>query len=102
MTMLTCTRAQIQQIAYKISVTLNSDSKSQIEAVRWVVTRRAVAGIVFMVTLSLAILRYSSYVSHESQREAQKVKEESEVLRKSGGKIDGAQAPDAAEILAAN
>ncbi|PSR94601.1 hypothetical protein BD289DRAFT_427052 [Coniella lustricola] len=92
----------IQQIAYKISVTLNSDSRSQIEAVRWVVTRRAVAGIVFMVTLSLGILRYSSYVSHESQREALKQREEKEVVRKSAGKIDVAQAHDAAEILAAN
>ncbi|KAF3770368.1 hypothetical protein M406DRAFT_248894 [Cryphonectria parasitica EP155] len=92
----------IQQIAYKISVTLNSDSKSEIEAVRWVVTRRAVAGIIFMVIFSLGVLRYSSYISHENQKEAQKEKEEIEVVRKSGGKIDRALGPDAAEILAAN
>lgn len=93
---------QIQQIAYKISVTLNSDSKSEIEAVRWELARRAVLGIVFMVTLSLAMLRYGSYVSQVDKKEAQREKEESEALRRSGGKIDGAQGPDAAEILAAN
>lgn len=93
---------QTQQIAYKISVTLNSDSKSEIEAVRWVLARRAVLGIAFMVTLSLAMLRLGSYLSHESKKEAQREKEESEALRKSGGKIDAAHSPDAAEILAAN
>lgn len=93
---------QIQQIAYKISVTLNSDSRSEIEAVRWVVARRAILGLVFMVALSLATLRYSTYVSHASEKEAQREKEEHEALRKSGGKIDGAMGPDAAEILAAN
>lgn len=83
-------------------MTLNSDSRSEIEAVRWVVARRAVLGLVFMVALSLATLRYSTYVSHASEKEAQREKEEHEALRKSGGKIDGAMGPDAAEILAAN
>lgn len=64
--------------------------------------RRAVLGIAFMVTLSLAMLRLGSYFSQESKREAQREKEESEALRKSGGKIDAAHGPDAAEILAAN
>ncbi|CAN8097170.1 unnamed protein product [Discula destructiva] len=92
----------IQQIAYKITVTLNSDSRSEIEAVRWVVARRAVIGLMFMVALSLGMLRYSSYVSHASEKEAQRAKEEHEALRKSGGTIDAAQGPDAAEILSAN
>lgn len=69
---------------------------------RWVVARRAVLGLVFMVAVSLAMLRYSTYVSHASEKEAQREKEEHEALRKSGGKIDGAMGPDAAEILAAN
>lgn len=93
---------QIQQIAYKITVTLNSDSRSEIEAVRWVVARRAVLGLVFMVLLSLSMLRYSSYLSHANEKEAKREKEEHEALRKSGGTIDGAMGPDAAEILAAN
>lgn len=69
---------------------------------RWVLARRAVLGIAFMVTLSLAMLRLGTYFSQESRKEAQREKEESEVLRKSGGKIDAAHSPDAAEILAAN
>ncbi|KUI64925.1 Uncharacterized protein C27B12.07 [Cytospora mali] len=92
----------VQQIAYKISVTLNSDSKSQIEAVRWVLARRAVIGLFFMVTVSLIVLRYSSVVSQEQKKEEKKEKEEAEALKKSDGSRDVAQAPDAAEILAAN
>lgn len=92
----------VQQIAYKISVTLNSDSKSQIEAVRWVLARRAVIGLFFMVTVTLIALRYSSLVSQEQKKEEKKEKEEAEALKRSDGSRDVAQAPDAAEILAAN
>lgn len=55
-----------------------------------------------MVVFSLGMLRYGSYVSHESKREAQREKEESEALRRAAGKVDAAPSPDAAEILAAN
>lgn len=92
----------MQQIAYKISVTLNSDSKSQVEAVRWVLARRAVIGLLFMVTVTLIALRYSSVISQEQKKEEKKEKEEAEALKKSDGSRDVAQAPDAAEILSAN
>ena len=37
--------AKIQQLNYEITVTLNSDSKSQVEGLRWVLTRRAALAI---------------------------------------------------------
>ncbi|KAJ9154769.1 MOZ protein represents a chromatin-associated acetyltransferase [Pleurostoma richardsiae] len=95
----------IQQLNYRISVNLTSDSRSEIEALRWVLVRRAVLGIIFMAVITLSTLRYASYLAHERQREAEKqAKEarEAEALRKSDGKQDHSSGPDAAEILAAN
>ncbi|KKY36399.1 putative moz protein represents a chromatin-associated acetyltransferase [Diaporthe ampelina] len=91
-----------QQIAYKISVTLNSESKSEIEAVRWVLARRAVTGLFFMVTLSLLALRVSNAVSQKEKKEEEKEKEEAAAIKKNDGSRDVAPSPDAAEILAAN
>ncbi|EOO02248.1 putative moz protein represents a chromatin-associated acetyltransferase protein [Phaeoacremonium minimum UCRPA7] len=92
----------IQQINYKISVILNSDSRSEIEGVRWVLIRRSVLGIIFMAILTLGTLRYSSYLGHERQKEAEQKAKEAETLRMNAGRHDQSSAPDAAEILAAN
>ncbi|RFU75184.1 moz represents a chromatin-associated acetyltransferase [Trichoderma arundinaceum] len=92
----------IQQINYKISIMLSSDSKSEIEGVRWILIRRSVVGILFMAILTLGTIRYATYVSHERQRELDRKKKEEEELRRDGGKSDRTSAPDAAAILAAN
>lgn len=39
---------RIQELNYKITVALNSDSKSEVEGLRWVLTRRAAMAIVCM------------------------------------------------------
>ncbi|KAG7115254.1 hypothetical protein HYQ45_007620 [Verticillium longisporum] len=92
----------IQQINYKISISLSSDAKSEIEGLRWVLIRRSVLGILFMAVLTLGTLRYGTYVSHENKKEAERLKRQAEVLRASDGKRDHSSAPDAAEILAAS
>ncbi|KAM0514027.1 hypothetical protein ACHAPE_007117 [Trichoderma viride] len=92
----------IQQITYKISIMLSSDSKSEIEGVRWILIRRSVVGILFMAIVTLGTIRYATYVSHERQREQDRKKKEEEELRRDGGKSDRTSAPDAAAILAAN
>ncbi|KAH6606767.1 moz represents a chromatin-associated acetyltransferase [Trichoderma cornu-damae] len=92
----------IQQINYKISIMLSSDSKSEIEGVRWILIRRSVVGILFMAILTLGTIRYATYVSHERQRELDRKRREAEELRRDGGKSDRTSAPDAAAILAAN
>jgi hypothetical protein len=95
---------QIQQLAYKISVELNSDARSEIEGVRWVLIRRSVFGIILMAIITFGTLRYGSYLSHERQREAERKAKEAEAIRKANGmgRMDGSPAPEAAAILAAN
>ncbi|KAM5351309.1 hypothetical protein ACJ41O_004032 [Fusarium nematophilum] len=92
----------VQQINYKISILLSSDAKSEIEAVRWILIRRSVLGILFMAVLTLGTLRYATYVSHERQREADRKKKEEEERRRNGGKQDRSSDAGAAAILAAN
>ncbi|POR33206.1 Uncharacterized protein TPAR_06609 [Tolypocladium paradoxum] len=92
----------IQSITYKMSILLSSDSKSEIEGVRWILIRRAVLGIIFMAILTLGVLRYATYVGQQRKKEAEKKKREKEQLRKDGGKTDHSAAADAAAILAAN
>ncbi|KAI8721133.1 hypothetical protein NCS52_00560100 [Fusarium sp. LHS14.1] len=95
-------QSAVQQINYKISIVLSSDAKSEIEAVRWILIRRSVLGILFMAVLTLGTLRYATYVSHERQREVERKKKEEEERRRNGGKQDRTFDADAAVILAAN
>lgn len=69
---------------------------------RWVLARRAVTGLFFMVTLSLLALRVSNAVSQKEKKEEEKEKEEAAAIKKNDGSRDVAPSPDAAEILAAN
>ncbi|KAI9837162.1 MAG: hypothetical protein M1838_004885 [Thelocarpon superellum] len=54
----------IQELNYKITVSLNSDMKSEVEGLRWVLTRRAALAIATMAFLILGSLRYTSYQIH--------------------------------------
>ncbi|KAI0555035.1 hypothetical protein F4679DRAFT_246234 [Xylaria curta] len=92
----------IQQVNLKISVTLNSDSRSDIEGLRWVLIRRSVLGIFFMVVLTFTTIRYATYVSQQRKKEAKEKIRQAEELKRIGGREDRAAPVDAAEILAAN
>ncbi|KAK4115287.1 hypothetical protein N656DRAFT_704077 [Canariomyces notabilis] len=94
--------SRIQQINYKISVTLNSDAKSDIEGLRWVLIRRSVLGIIFMAVMTLGTLRYATYVSHQRQKEAQERAREEQEAAKHDGRRDNSAPAEAAELLAAN
>ncbi|KAM7202293.1 putative moz protein represents a chromatin-associated acetyltransferase [Naviculisporaceae sp. PSN 640] len=94
--------SKIQQINYKISVNLTSDAKSEIEGLRWVLIRRSVIGIIFMVIVSFGSLRYASYLAQEGKEEAERKKREQEEIKNHDGKTDQSPAPAAAEILAAS
>ncbi|MCJ1226762.1 hypothetical protein MMC12_003415 [Toensbergia leucococca] len=61
--------SEIMELNYKISVGLNSDSKSQVEGLRWVLTRRAAMAIASMAVLILGSLRYSTYRIHVLDQE---------------------------------
>ena len=99
---LTKSGSKIQQVDLKISVTLNSDSRSEIEGLRWVLIRRSVLGILFMAGLTLSTIHYTTYVSHERQREAREKAQLEEEQKRNGGRADRAPPIDAAAILAAN
>jgi hypothetical protein len=81
---------------------LNSDARSEIEGLRWVLIRRSVIGIIFMVVLIFSSLRYASYLSHERQKEKEMQAKEAEALKREGGRVDASSSPDAAEILSAS
>lgn len=88
---------QIQELNYKITVALNSDSKSEVEGLRWVLTRRSVMGILFMAIMVLTSLRYASYKAHEEEMKRRK-----EIISKPEEIAADLPAEGAAEILAAN
>ncbi|KAI1772486.1 hypothetical protein F4818DRAFT_426101 [Hypoxylon cercidicola] len=94
--------SDIQQLNLKISVTLNSDSRSDIEGLRWVLIRRSALGILFMAVLTLGTLRYATFVKQERHREAEEKARRAEKVRNNLGREDHAPPVDAAEILAAN
>ncbi|KAI9802827.1 MAG: hypothetical protein M1833_001426 [Piccolia ochrophora] len=62
--------SQIQELNYKITVSLNSDAKSDVEGLRWVLTRRAAMAIATMAFLILSSLRVSSYQLHSQEAAA--------------------------------
>jgi len=88
---------QIQELNYKITVALNSDSKSEVEGLRWVLTRRSVMGILFMAVMVLTSLRYASYKAHEKE-----MKRKKEIISKPEQLAADLPSEGAAEILAAN
>lgn len=66
---------QIQELNYKITVALNSDARSEIESLRWILTRRAAIAIGVSALMTFAALRYSSSVTHaEEKKKAQENK----------------------------
>ena len=83
---------------------LTSDAKSEIEGLRWVLIRRSVLGIIFMAVLMFGSLRYGSYLTHEKQKEAERLAREKRAKKKhpGNGTLDTAHAADAAEMLASN
>ncbi|TVY28624.1 Uncharacterized protein LHYA1_G002353 [Lachnellula hyalina] len=87
----------IQELNYKITVGLNSDSKSEVEGLRWVLTRRSVTGILFMAFMVLSSLRYASYKSHEEE-----VRKKKEAGLKLDESTEDLPPRGAAEILTAN
>ncbi|KAK2764946.1 hypothetical protein FQN54_008645 [Arachnomyces sp. PD_36] len=63
----------IQELNYQITVSLNSDGKSEAEGLRWILTRRAAMAIAISASMMLLALNYSSYnKQHEKEIQEQK------------------------------
>jgi hypothetical protein len=63
---------QIQELNYKITVALNSDARSEVEGLRWVLTRRAAMTVGIAAFMLFVALRYSSHVAHTQQEQKKK------------------------------
>ncbi|KAJ5127661.1 hypothetical protein N7448_008440 [Penicillium atrosanguineum] len=50
----------VQELNYKITVSLNSDGKSEIESLRWILTRRAALTLATCALMIILFLKYSS------------------------------------------
>ena len=59
----------ITELNYMISTSISSDAKSEIEGLRWVLTRRAAMTVGSMVVMLLLSLQYSRYTMHERAAE---------------------------------
>ena len=59
---------KIQGLSYRISVDLNSEAKSEVEGLRWVLTRRAAFAILAAASMTLSFLQYYSV---ESRKQAE-------------------------------
>ncbi|EGD93347.1 hypothetical protein TESG_00894 [Trichophyton tonsurans CBS 112818] len=68
----------IQELNYQITVSLNSDGKSEVEGLRWVLTRRAVIAVATSASMIILALRYQSYKvqQHEAAKKAAAESEE--------------------------
>ncbi|OJD25079.1 hypothetical protein ACJ73_03557 [Blastomyces percursus] len=60
----------IQELNYQITVSLNSDGKSEVEGLRWILTRRAALAIATSASMIILALRYSSYKHREKENAA--------------------------------
>jgi uncharacterized membrane protein YukC len=85
-----------------MSILLSSDSKSEIELVRWILIRRSAVGLVFLAILTLGMIRYATYLTQQKKKEAERRKKDREKLKRDGGRNDNTSAADAAVILSAS
>ncbi|KAI9657928.1 MAG: hypothetical protein M1821_002585 [Bathelium mastoideum] len=77
----------IQQLNHKITVALNSDSRSEVEGLRWVLTRRA--GMTIAIS-AVMILAGASYISRlEAEERERKKKKKDEAKEKKAGRDSG-------------
>ncbi|ODH45363.1 hypothetical protein ACO22_00087 [Paracoccidioides brasiliensis] len=58
----------IQELNYQITVSLNSDGKSEVEGLRWILTRRAALAIATSAGMIILALRYFLYKLHEKDQ----------------------------------
>ncbi|OQE34941.1 hypothetical protein PENCOP_c015G05207 [Penicillium coprophilum] len=63
----------VQELNYKITVSLNSDGKSEIEGLRWILTRRAALTIAICAFMIIVFLKYASTRKEPEPKKAKQV-----------------------------
>ncbi|KAI7237484.1 hypothetical protein KC330_g3134 [Hortaea werneckii] len=66
--------SKVQQLNYKITVDLQADSRSEIEGLRWVMTRRVIIALGVVVVMVIGSLRLASTQVAKEQEEEKKRK----------------------------
>ncbi|KAK5137055.1 hypothetical protein LTR08_001064 [Meristemomyces frigidus] len=61
--------AKVQQLNYKITISLQADARSEVEGLRWVMTRRVIIALFAVVGMVVGSLRLSSNALHEREME---------------------------------
>lgn len=61
--------SKVQELNYKITVSLQADSKSDVEGVRWVLTRRVILTLGIIVMMVVGSLKLYSNSVHEREQE---------------------------------
>ncbi|PYH94240.1 hypothetical protein BO71DRAFT_379857 [Aspergillus ellipticus CBS 707.79] len=82
----------VQELNYKITVSLNSDGKSEIEGLRWILTRRAAMAVAISAFMIIIFLKYYSVRKGQGspQKKTKKVdsvKENKEAVAATNGAI---------------
>ncbi|KAI4282639.1 MAG: hypothetical protein L6R35_005348 [Caloplaca aegaea] len=88
----------IQELNHKITVALMSGSKSEVEELRWVLTRRAAMAIAGMALLILGSLRYTTYRLHVREQDKRLAAEEQRGRREEEKKNGGGWTVQAREM----
>lgn len=64
--------SKVQQLNYKITVNLQADAKSEVEGLRWVMTRRVIIALFVVVMMVVGSLKLYSNAVHDQEVEAKR------------------------------
>ena len=67
--------SKVQQLNYKITVNLQADARSDVEGLRWVLTRRVIIALASVVVMVLGTLKMAANAAHEAEAEAKRRKD---------------------------
>ena len=65
--------SKIQRLNYQITVELQADAKSEVEGLRWVMTRRVIMALGAIVIMVVGSLRFFSQAAHEQEMNAKRL-----------------------------
>lgn len=67
------TESKVQELNYKITVSLNADSRSEVEGLRWVMTRRTITALAVMVLMIVGSLKLYSNEIHRQEMDRKRI-----------------------------
>jgi hypothetical protein len=66
------TESKVQRLNYQITVDLQADAKSEVEGLRWVMTRRVIMALGSVIFMVLGSLKLASNAMHEQDLDAKR------------------------------